>query len=499
MIREFLKDIAKYLPAQVAPLVVGMISIPIVTRLFPPDTYGNYALVLSTVSLLRLFSTEWLRYSITRFLPVYESKSELTEFYSNILKLTLLCLTLLTFLSLCFLLSLRNYVSDEFYFLMRLGLFLFLVSSLSSIFSSILRAKRQVGWLSGLSIWNSVMSLCLGLLLVICLKSGIEGLIWGSIISIASVLPLAWVKALGGMFPRMTGLSFPVISEMARYGFPLASGNVAAWIISLSDRYIIELFRGSQEVGIYATNYNIAQCSIDFVVSLTLLASWPIEVRVWESGEEKSQEFLHKLTRYYLLFCIPAVVGVSVLSKPLISIFVSLEYYEGHKIIPFVAAGAFLLGLQHRFRSGLAYYKETTIIMNNMIVTGLVNVALNFVFVPKYGYMAAAITTFFSYFLLLGLMVFTSRRFLRWNFPFESLKRIIFASTIMGIITYYTGNYLTSFVPLNLGLSISFGCGLYFSLLYLLGEFHEEEIKALLSLSNRVRDSVSRTNRHGYE
>ena len=82
MIQEFIKDLGKYLPAQVVPAIVGFFSIPIITRLFLPADYGNYALALATVSILSAIAG-WLSMSIIRFHPVYEREGELEEFYSD--------------------------------------------------------------------------------------------------------------------------------------------------------------------------------------------------------------------------------------------------------------------------------------------------------------------------------------------------------------------------------------------------------------------------------
>jgi len=65
---------------------------------------------------------------------------------------------------------------------------------------------------------------------------------------------------------------------MAKYSFPLVLGNLAAWVLSLSDRYILEFFRGSQEVGIYSASYAISEKSIFLLVSLFMLASGPISM-----------------------------------------------------------------------------------------------------------------------------------------------------------------------------------------------------------------------------
>ena len=45
-IRDFVKDLINYLPSQLGPAIVGFISIPIITRIFSPEIYGNYSLVI---------------------------------------------------------------------------------------------------------------------------------------------------------------------------------------------------------------------------------------------------------------------------------------------------------------------------------------------------------------------------------------------------------------------------------------------------------------------
>jgi len=39
MIKEFVKDMVKYLPARIVPVIVGVLSIPIITHLLPAGDY----------------------------------------------------------------------------------------------------------------------------------------------------------------------------------------------------------------------------------------------------------------------------------------------------------------------------------------------------------------------------------------------------------------------------------------------------------------------------
>ncbi len=55
-------------------------------------------------------------------------------------------------------------------------------------------------------------------------------------------------------------------------------------VLDLSDRFIIELFRGSEEVGIYSANYTLVNMGILFVATPLLSAAVPLIVDAWETG-----------------------------------------------------------------------------------------------------------------------------------------------------------------------------------------------------------------------
>lgn len=264
-------------------------------------------------------------------------------------------------------------------------------------------------------VWKNITTLGFGIVLILAFHLGADGLLWGYVMSLALALPFLWVKALGKVSLRKGNISRASAIEMAKYSFPLVVGNLAAWILSLSDRYILKFIRGSEEVGIYSASYTISEKSIFLLVTLFSLASAPIAIKIWETEEkQKSQEFLNKLSSYYLMLCLPAAVGLSVLSRPIASIIIDKKYFDGYRIFPFVAFGIFFLGLEWVYQFGLRYYKKTYLTMLCIFVSGGLNIGLNFVLIPKYGYKGAAATTFISYAFLIIMMIIVSRRYFIW-------------------------------------------------------------------------------------
>jgi O-antigen/teichoic acid export membrane protein len=485
MIKNFVKDSVKYLPAQIVPGIVGFISIPIITRLFSPQDYGNYSLVMATVMVL-VTLLGWLPMSIVRFYPAYERDEKLGIFYGNVVKLTLISLVLVSVIFFIILLAIKAHLSEKLYVLMNIGIGVFVVTSILNVCLHVMRSQRQVNLYSGFTVWKSIAALGLGLLLIVLFKLNVEGLFWGVILSIVIALPLLWKKTMGNVSNVHAKIDFSLAKNMASYSFPLVVGNLAGWVLNLSDRYILEFFRGSQEVGIYSASYNISDRSIMFIISFFVLASGPLSMHIWEKdGEAKSKEFITKLTRYYLIVCIPAVAGLSVLAKPVMTILTGQQYLEGYKIIPFVAMGFLFFGIQLRFETGFLFYKKTNYITLAAVAAGLLNVFLNLIFIPEYGYIAAGITTSISYAILVFILIILSRRFFVWEFPFKSLINSLSASAIMGTIVYFLGSRLTSSDLLNLFLSVCLGGLIYFALLFILREFQAKEKEVMKKILDK--------------
>jgi len=291
MIGGLFRDIIQYLPSKVVPAIVGIIVLPIVTRLFAPTDYGNYVLVIATISILSTI-TSWVSMSVARFYPAYEKDGKTAQFTELIMKLTFLSISAISIISLCIVISLRGYMSQNLYHLMGIGIFVFILTFLFSVLLDFLRIKRQINWYSGFFVWERITALVFGLLFVIFFHLGVQGLFLGTVLSVGLALPFLWKIAVGKSHVHVMSRRVPLQStiEMAKYSFPLVIGNLAAWILALSDRCVLQFFRGVHEVGIYSINYQISQHSIMLLASLFALAFNPLGNIIWEKQGKKASQ-----------------------------------------------------------------------------------------------------------------------------------------------------------------------------------------------------------------
>jgi len=481
--RLFLKDMLGYLPAQIVPAIAGIAFLPVISRLLPPDEYGQYTLVLATVSVLIAISG-WIDMAVVRFYPSCKDTQSLKAFCTSVFVLLGLSVALTAIALLSIASILMSSMSVGHSHAMLLGALLFALLTVSNVLQALLRVRRLVHWYTVFSIWKTVAGLGIGILLVVSLNRGVEGLLWGSIIAAAMTVPFLWAIAIRGIPFGLGDFSFKLSKDMARYSFPLMLGNLAAWILSLSDRYVIELFRGSFEVGLYSISYKVADSTILLLASLFAFAFNPLIITVWEqNGSDAARQLLERGTRYFIILCLPAVVGLSVLQKPIIALLAAPEYLDGATVLPWVAAGAFFLGLSQRFGAGLSLQKRTTPSMLCVLAAGALNLVLNFAFVPSFGFRAAAISTTVSYAFLLMLMMWFSRRLFFWIFPIKCLVRVGVACMVMGVLVCMICNSIGNKQIVILAAAIPLGVLVYTIALFIFGEIQPNEKMALKQLA----------------
>lgn len=341
MPKAFIRDLLKYLPSQIIPALLGFISIPVFTRIFSPSEFGYYALVMASIMIL-LTLLSWLGSAVVRFCPAL-SDTQKTIMLRSSFWVQILSSIVIAFIAV--ILS-RFIWSDDHLFLklFDVGMLVFVAQSIYSLLTDLLRAQFKSGKFSLFRIWLKISGLGLGLSLAIFFHLSVIGILYGMLLGALIGLPFL-IRLTLTRISLPGKIPFQLLYEMALYGMPLVVGNLGFWTLRQFDRYLIEIFYSAREVGIYSAAYAISEESIMLLGSLFMLSSGPLLATVWEkNGQEESKTLLNSITRLYILVCIPAIAGISILAKPIMELLTGAEFVCGYPMVPWIAAGAFFLG-----------------------------------------------------------------------------------------------------------------------------------------------------------
>ena len=475
MQRRIMKDMLAYLPAKALPALAAFITVPIYTRLFPPNEFGNYVLATAAAEFLLLVAVEGLGQGAIRFYSAFKNRSGLSGYFAVVFGSVALVTAGVTALCACILVFIRSQVSSELYPLLWAALALFAVSACFITLTNILRGQEKSVWYSVSMIGASFGGILFGLLFVLAYGMNIDGLIWGQTLGLLlPIFPLIWLTT-RSISVHPAHLNKPDFKQVWAFALPFTVANIAFWTLTLADRYIVELYRGTYEVGLYAVAGKISSRSILLLVSLFILVPVPIVSRLWEErGRQDTEEALTEFTRMLFLMVIPAVVGLTVIAAPIVRLLADEAYFEGYRAIWLVACASFALGLSELGRTGCLVSNHTGLIARNQCLAAGAGLLLNFILVPEFGFMGAAWSSVFAFSFLVALHAFTSARYLTWRWPLKSLWRVMVASAGMAVLVLLVQGTLPSgtlvWQVVNILISIVAGALVYGLILQALGE-----------------------------
>jgi O-antigen/teichoic acid export membrane protein len=486
LLKTFVKDMAIYSPSKILPALTAFITTPILTRLFLPAEYGYWALAVSVSTFLVALAASGFGSAAIRFYPAYRAESKLSVFFAALGVSSGTVITLVAGVSFLTLFLLKEFLPSALVQLLPLVVLIFIAQSIYTVFISVMRAQGRSGSFTSFELIMNYCSLGIGLLLVAVWGFRVEGLLWGTFLTLVLTLPFLIFRAAKGVGIHPQHFHLPDALQIWHYAWPMTLGNVAMWGLRVSDLFIIRSFRPERDVGIYAVSYNISAKSIELLVALFLLSVSPLIYSTWESqGKDATEKSLTMVTRVYLILCLPAAVGLSVLAFPFVALLTTPDYYEGSRIVGFVVFSSFTWGLANIAMMGIAIKKQARRIGANQIAAASAHIGLQLLLVPRFGYLAAAISTLIGYTVLLVLQTLASRPHLTWRFPFSTLRNVMTASAVMGLVAW--GIYRLSGAgnkgsPVYLFLSIVVAVPTYFVCLWFLGEVKREEKHKVMQL-----------------
>ena len=145
-------------------------------------------------------------------------------------------------------------------------------------------------------------------------------------------------------------------------------------------------------VGIYSLLYNVSSLS-DIVWNAMIAAYIPFLYQNFDSQKDK----IRKITDILLIFYAGVAIILTFFAPEIVWILATEEYYESVNIMPPIACGIFYMAVFGIYTPIFVYYKKTGYLMVTTSITAVLNIILNVIFIPLFGYQAAAYTTLVSY------------------------------------------------------------------------------------------------------
>ena len=367
---------------------ISVITTPIFTRLLTSDEYGAFGAFNSWYSIISIVISMNLASGVytTAMVKFSDDRKILASSYQG---LTLCLCTLWTIVYLAF----YDFWNGLFH-LTTVQMLAMLIMTWSSAAFSLWAVEQRVTYsykklvaiISLVSIGNPV----LGIILVV----GAEDKVTARILGIVAVELVCYTGVAISQFIRGKKLfSKKYWLYALKFNLPLIPHALSQTVLSSADRIMIKNMVGESEAGYYNLAYNVSSIMLIFNMALSqTLAPW-----TYQKLKADKVEDINGIAVFSI-----GVIGLMNLllmafAPEMIGIFAPPEYMEAAYVIPPVAMSVFFMYLYDWFARFEYYYEKTYYILIASLSGAALNLLLNYICIPIFGYIAAGYTTLICY------------------------------------------------------------------------------------------------------
>ena len=190
----------------------------------------------------------------------------------------------------------------------------------------------------------------------------------------------------------------------------LFCNDLAITIYVSSDVTLLTLFKGDKITGIYSISTKIYTIIKQFMNAVIGVVLPRLSLYIGENKFDEYNKLLNKLFHAIIVLILPAMVGVFLLSKEIIYIIAGEEFVSGYVSLQILAIALGLAVMSFFFVSSIMIVnKLEKYCLISTLIAAITNIALNFIFIPKWSLNGAAMTTVMSEFIVLILSIWFSR------------------------------------------------------------------------------------------
>ena len=434
-IKRTIKQTSVYSLGNISTKLVGFILLPLYTAHLLPEDYGILAILQAIMQILiGVFGlnlpTAMMRWYAPEKDPAKQKSIVFTTLLSTLLVAVFLSALLIPF-SDRFAIEIFENVNFTSYFV-----FLFLAVSagiINNVPLNLIRLKERSVFYIILTTIKFTLIILSNIYFVAYLKIGVEGIIISELIGhlfiIIFTLPMMVKNSI-------LKIDVTILWEMIKYGAPLVFSTVFTFVLTLSDRFIIKYFYGDSSVGIYSLGHKIASVINMLILQSFQLGFLPIAYK--KLNDPNAKRYFSKVLTYYTLILVFAALVISLFSKELIEVLaLNSEYWIAYTVVPIISFAFVLKGIQYNFALSFHYAKRTSYNAVIVVITAVINVALNIVLIQKYDFPGAAVSLFFSVLIMMILSYFLGQKVYHVPYEIYKISKIFFAGLLLYLISLY--------------------------------------------------------------
>ncbi len=397
--KTVLKSTIWYTIGNVIAKGINYFTIPIFTKLLSTGEFGDYNNFLAWLNVVTIVATLSLSTSLVR--GRFEYKAVLNTYIKSILVLSTLFSGILFLLVLAFRDFFVSLFSMPFEYIVLMFVYVGLFSAFD-VYQNMQRYEYKYKAFLVVSLFSAIASIVFSLFLMYFMEDKLKARLVGAYIPLIAISLLLYLM----YFIKGNKIDISHWSYALKICIPYVPHLLAMTILSSMDRIMIKNICGSEAAAYYSLAYTCALAvQVIWMSYNSAFGPW-----LHEKLNEKDYLPIIKASEKYVLFFTIPVIGILLISPELIRILGGSAYLQSIYVMPPVIAGCFFQFIYSMYVNIEQFEKKTVLMAAASGTAAALNFVLNALFIPLYGYIAAAYTTLVGYICLFILHYFIVRR-----------------------------------------------------------------------------------------
>lgn len=444
------------------PTILGRflnyLLVPVYTYSLTADKYGVVSELYAYISFLMIILTYGMETAYFRFCQKQDDKSVVFNTSLFSLFCTTSLFVLLTFFNIESISSAMQYENNQNY--IKWFLIIVALDAFRAIPYAKLRQENKAARFALIKSIDIFSNIGFNLFFFFVLKP--DNLVECIFISNFLASAISVVMLLPEYSKFRFKISFSLLKQMLVYGLPVMIGGLAGMVNETFDRIALKKLLtcpentadcntyAMQQIGIYGACYKISIVMSLFIQAFKFAAE-PFFFSKMKSQDAK--QTYSSVMIVFTIFLLTIFLGV-IAYMDLFQYFVSEEYRVGLNVVPILLLANFCLGIYYNLS---IWYKVSDKTIYGAYISGIgaaITLVLNFILVPRFGYLGAAYTTLICYASIMIICWVIGQKFYPVKYP---IKRFLLY-VILALGLYFVMKVFQNLDNTALRLSINTIC-----------------------------------------
>lgn len=411
MIASLGKDTLIYGSSDILIKLITFFTFPVIAAALTPSSFGVLELITTLIGLLGLFMNCGLNNALHRFYWDTED--------NNLQKNTLVTTGIILQAAFWLLIAgsvlmayplITGFIDFKTYGFTQTAVIsavlLIFVTQASQYIQDVIRLHFKPLLFLIFNFLSRALTAIAGLIAVVFLAKGIDGLLAAQVLIGLSVIPL-------GLFLIRRDLGTTIDTKTAKtlfqYGYPFIFMGLAYWLFSSMDRWMLSSLSSLEETGQYSVAFRFS--SLVLLLSSAFGQAWsPYAIKMKTEEPDTYRKMYADVLMLLLFAMLIAGGGLALFSGEIIGLIMTDAYQASAIPFAILCFAIIFQSTQQITASGISLERKTHILAYVTWAAAAFNLIGNFLLIPPLGAVGASISTLLSYlFITSGYLYFTQK------------------------------------------------------------------------------------------